>query len=189
MIYNLEYLDSMLIKETKVSQISDIIKNMLSNGYNANGLSNYLNKFMKENVITGKYEDDLDDLVAAMEGWCHSDYQLHPSNFENKNNKSYRNKLEPCNRCCSGDVSEFSGTVTCANCNHNEKYDEWQLRGWRDLTINFPTFGGTIHVYGKEIGRTMAKWDADKNICDNPKATHWLRVPDPTKQINMNNES
>lgn len=103
------------------------------------------------------------------------------------NEKSYINKLEPCNRCCSGNVEKEIDLVTCKECSHSEIYSEWQLRGWRNLNKNKPTFGGRIHVYGKEMGRGMANWDAKTKTCDNPKATHWLRVPDPTKQIDMDN--
>lgn len=99
--------------------------------------------------------------------------------------QSYNNKLEHCNRCCSGRVYCKDGIVICENCNHSEDFSEWQLRGWRDLSKNQPTFGGTIHVYGKAIGRQMAKWDNKTKTCDNSQATHWLRVPDPRKQINM----
>lgn len=104
------------------------------------------------------------------------------------NPKSYNEHLEPCNRCCSGSVKreKQSHKVICLDCSHNETYTEWQLRGWRDLTKHQPTFSGTIHVYGKGIGRIMARWDSLTKTCDNPEATHWLRVPDPTKQINMN---
>ncbi len=106
--------------------------------------------------------------------------------MQNKHNpQSYSKKLEPCNRCCSGKVNILDKIVSCENCNHSEIYEEWQLRGWRNLTKYEPTFGGIIHVYGKEIGRTMANWDSKTKTCDNPKATHWLRVPDPRKQINM----
>ena len=101
------------------------------------------------------------------------------------NEKSYNNKLEPCNRCCSGEVARIENKVLCSNCKHSESFEEWQLRGWRDIKKNPPHFGGTIHVYGKKIGRTMANWNSKTKTCDNKKATHWLRVPDPTKQINM----
>jgi len=99
--------------------------------------------------------------------------------------KSYLSFLEPCNRCCSGEVEENEGIVKCSNCNHSEYIEEWQLRGWRDITKNQPHFSGTILVYGVDIGRVMANWDAKNKVCDNAKATHWLRVPDPKKQINM----
>lgn len=94
--------------------------------------------------------------------------------------------LQPCNRCCSSDVylTEVDH-AKCNYCGHNEPLSDWQLIGWRDILINPPHFGGTIHVYGKEIGRTMAMWDSVTKTCDNQKATHWLRVPDPTKQIGM----
>lgn len=97
-------------------------------------------------------------------------------------------RIEPCNRCCSDDIVEISEGVKCNNCGHSESMKEWQLRGWRNILKNPPHFGGTIHVYGKEIGRKMANWDSKTQKCDNEKATHWLRVPDPTKQINMYEE-
>jgi len=31
----------------------------------------------------------------------------------------------------------------------------------------------------------MANWNSETETCDNDKATHWLRVPDPTKQIGL----
>jgi hypothetical protein len=101
------------------------------------------------------------------------------------NNKNEYKILEPCNRCCSDHVNCLDEQVTCVNCGHSEILSEWQLRGWRNILKNPPHFGGTIHVYGKEIGRTMANWDSKNKMCDNKKATHWLRVPDPTKQIDM----
>lgn len=98
--------------------------------------------------------------------------------------------LESCNRCCSksGLFNEDANTVTCSYCGFcgfTEPLDIWQIIGWRDINKYPPTFGGTIFVYGKSIGRTVAKWDSQHKICDNPGATHWLRTPDPTKQINM----
>lgn len=98
-------------------------------------------------------------------------------------------KLEPCNRCCSDspvlDNLEKINQVTCNYCGFTETLEIWQLRGWRSITKYPPTFGGTIFVYGKGIGRTVAKWDSTTKRCDNPLATHWLRTPDPTKQIGM----
>lgn len=97
-------------------------------------------------------------------------------------------KLENCNRCCSDEV-ELKGVdyVVCLNCKFTESFEVWQTRGWRSINRYPPTYKGVIFVYGKEIGRTIAQWDSDKKICDNPKATHWLRTPDPTKQIDMVN--
>lgn len=42
-----------------------------------------------------------------------------------------------------------------------------------------------MHVYGNNKERTMANFDSITKICDNNQATHWLRVPDPTKEIDM----
>lgn len=95
-------------------------------------------------------------------------------------------QLEPCNRCCSDNVELIiDDAVRCLNCEFSEPFEVWQLRGWRDLLKYPPTYGGTIFVYGKNIGRTVAKWDRESQRCDNPDATHWLRTPDPRKQINM----
>lgn len=91
----------------------------------------------------------------------------------------------PCNRCCTRYPLIVNDIVTCDHCGHSEPLSDWQLIGWRDILKHPPHFGGIIHVYGKEIGRTMANWDSLSKTCDNEKATHWLRVPDPTKQINM----
>lgn len=108
------------------------------------------------------------------------------SGFDSENR--YNNKLEACNRCCSGNVS-FSGEyVLCENCGLKEKYDNWQLIGWRNIKLNPPVFTGKIFIYGKEIGRGIANWNSVTQLCDNDKATHWLRVPEPTKQINFKKE-
>lgn len=93
--------------------------------------------------------------------------------------------LESCNRCCSKSGVFNDGIVTCSYCGFTEPLEIWQLIGWRSISKYPPTYGGTIFVYGKSIGRTIAKWDTQNKICDNPEATHWLRTPDPTKQINM----
>ena len=93
--------------------------------------------------------------------------------------------LEACNRCCSRDFKEEDGFVICNYCGQKETMSDWELIGWRDISVNKPFFSGRIHVYGKEIGRTMANWDAKTETCDNDKVSHWLRVPDPRKQIRM----
>ena len=93
--------------------------------------------------------------------------------------------LEACNRCCSRDLREEDEYIICNYCGQKELLSDWQLIGWRDILKNPPFFSGTIHVYGKEIGRMMANWDSETQVCDNNKVTHWLRVPDPTKQIGM----
>lgn len=95
--------------------------------------------------------------------------------------------IERCNRCCSDDVSLVGDdAVICNHCSFSESFQNWQLVGWRDLSKFPPTYGGTIFVYGKKIGRTVAHWDKETLTCDNPDATHWLRTPDPRKQIDMN---
>lgn len=101
--------------------------------------------------------------------------------------------LEPCNRCCS-DLGKIVNEesllpsnmiVQCEHCGFTENLEIWQLRGWRSISIYPPTFSGIIYVYGKGIGRTIAHWSSITQTCDQPAATHWLRTPDPTKQINM----
>jgi hypothetical protein len=95
-------------------------------------------------------------------------------------------KLENCGRCCTDDAThKADDTVTCNYCGFTEPLAIWQLRGWRSLSKYPPTYGGTIFVYGKTIGRKEAKWDVATQSCTLPEATHWLRTPDPTKQIGM----
>lgn len=95
-------------------------------------------------------------------------------------------QLEPCNRCCSSEAHLIDSIhVKCSYCLFTETFEIWQLRGWRSITKYPPTFSGTIFVYGKTIGRTIANWNSSTNTCDNPLVTHWLRTPDPTKQINL----
>ena len=98
--------------------------------------------------------------------------------------------LEPCNRCCSSSGKLIKNNnetyiVQCENCSFTEDLEVWQLRGWRSILKYPPTFSGVIFVYGKNIGRTIAQWSSITKTCNNAEATHWLRTPDPTKQINM----
>jgi hypothetical protein len=91
--------------------------------------------------------------------------------------------LEACNRCCSHKGQLQNDIVVCSHCGFSEPIEIWQILGWRLIVKYPPTHKGTIFVYGKNIGRTVAHWD--EFICDNTEATHWLRTPDPRKQINM----
>ena len=93
--------------------------------------------------------------------------------------------LESCNRCCSKVCVLTGENVKCSYCGFIESLEVWQLVGWRSIFKYPPTFSGTIFVYGKTIGRTVARWDSSNKMCDNNEVTHWLRTPDPTKQINM----
>lgn len=94
--------------------------------------------------------------------------------------------LEPCNRCCSSEVELIiDDSVKCLNCGMSELFEIWQLKGWRDILKYPPVHNGTIFIYGAEIGRTVAIWNKETQSCNNDKATHWLRTPDPRKQINM----
>ena len=102
------------------------------------------------------------------------------------NSNSMSTELEHCNRCCSDNVELApNDAVKCNHCGFSESFEIWQLRGWRNLKKYPPTYGGIIFVYGKLIGRTVARWNTDTQSCDNPDATHWLRTPDPRKQIGM----
>lgn len=99
-------------------------------------------------------------------------------------------RIERCNRCCSSDYKLLhNNTITCNNCGTTEPTEVWQLFGWRDIKKYPPVHSGTIFVYGKTIGRRSAIWDKVKQkIVHTPRAhefTHWLRTPDPTKQIGM----
>lgn len=95
-------------------------------------------------------------------------------------------KLENCGRCCASYLSHYDDdTVSCNLCGFTETFDIWQLRGWRSLSKYPPTYGGIIFVYGKSIGRREAIWDTETHSCNLSEATHWLRTPDPTKQIGM----
>lgn len=99
-------------------------------------------------------------------------------------------RIERCNRCCS-DEHEFlpDDKIGCKKCGTTEPFEVWQLFGWRDIKKYPPVHSGTIFVYGQKVGRIAAKWDKEAKtiICDgNPDdITHWLRTPDPRKQINM----
>lgn len=95
-------------------------------------------------------------------------------------------RLEPCNRCCL-DTGRFVSIelVECSYCGFSEPLEVWQLRGWRSIKKYPPSYAGTIFVYGAEIGRKEATWNSETQSCSLEKATHWLRTPDPRKQINM----
>lgn len=97
--------------------------------------------------------------------------------------------FERCNRCCSleGEPVQIEGKsmVRCGYCGFTQPEEIWQLYGWRSITKYPPEFGGKVYVWGKPIGRKEALWSVADQRCDEPLATHWLRVPDPTKQIHM----
>lgn len=94
-------------------------------------------------------------------------------------------KKENCNRCCSQKSIKIKDKIKCKNCGFIESIEIWQLKGWRSIEKYPPIYSGTIFVYGKEIGRKEANWDAETNICSLKDATHWLRTPDPKVQVGM----
>lgn len=106
---------------------------------------------------------------------------------ENKSGYNLTSHLEPCNRCCSDGAILLGENkiVQCQYCGFTENIEIWQLRGWRSIIKYPPTYSGIIFVYGKEIGRTIANWNSETKKCDKDNVTHWLRTPDPRKQINM----
>lgn len=58
------------------------IKERRLNGESAHAIQIELYNFMKDNEVSIEYEDYLDDLISALEGWCDKSYVLHPSQFK-----------------------------------------------------------------------------------------------------------
>lgn len=61
--------------------LAESLKEMLDAGENPDVLTKTIEQFNRDNNVSKAYEDDLDDLIAAMAGHCSSDYLLHPSNI------------------------------------------------------------------------------------------------------------
>lgn len=94
-------------------------------------------------------------------------------------------KIENCNRCCSSEHNILLDNVICKNCGFEDSFEIWQLKGWRSINKYPPTYSGTIFIYGKSIGRKEALWDSNIKECSIKDATHWLRTPDPSVQIDF----
>lgn len=74
-------LKKLLLDEPDTVVLSKFLKSMLELGDSENKIINIIDSFMESNDISEEYDDELDDLIAAMEGHCSKDYILHPSNF------------------------------------------------------------------------------------------------------------
>ncbi|EGU59893.1 hypothetical protein VINI7043_05571 [Vibrio nigripulchritudo ATCC 27043] len=81
---NLNSLVSLLQSQPELPVITTALVGMLNNGYKQNSLSATIRSFTRSKDLPEEYEDDLDDLIAAMGGWCDKDFALHPSHFEKK---------------------------------------------------------------------------------------------------------
>jgi len=47
---------------------------------------------------------------------------------------------EACNRCCSRDFKEIGEYVVCNYCGQKETISDWELIGWRNISVNKPFF-------------------------------------------------
>jgi len=75
-------LNTLLCKNTNSITLSKEIYQLMKAGLSAEDTMKIISTFCKTNNPTNSYEDDLDDIVAAISGHCHSSYILHPSNFQ-----------------------------------------------------------------------------------------------------------
>lgn len=75
-----------LLQERKQVELVDCIFLNLKENQNHFDIKNIILEFKKDldNSIEldVEYDDYLDDIIAAMEGWCSNDFKLHPKNFK-----------------------------------------------------------------------------------------------------------
>ncbi|HGZ6767504.1 hypothetical protein [Vibrio aestuarianus] len=81
MTYNINSLATLLNAQPELPILVSALSGMLEAGYRHNSLSATIRAFCRSKNLPEDYEDTLDDLVAAMEGWCDKDYILHPSHY------------------------------------------------------------------------------------------------------------
>lgn len=81
MIYNISNLLNLLHSRPELSAIATSLSVLLRSGYKPSSLCASIEAFSGSEDLPEEYEDDLDDLIAAMQGYCDRDYILHPSHY------------------------------------------------------------------------------------------------------------
>ncbi len=81
MTYNYRDLGLAMRDHRPLPEVAKLIASMLKDGFKADAVIGYIFSVMDENVLEHDYELAIEDLVEAMEGNCHRNYLLHPSQF------------------------------------------------------------------------------------------------------------
>ncbi|EJL6437926.1 hypothetical protein QPB19_000136 [Vibrio cholerae] len=93
MTTNLNDLVELMRSQYELPKIASVVAEMLSSGYSSNEIADRIEFFCETHEISENYEDGLDDIIAAMEGWCDKDYFLHPSHYRRSCAKDYSHSL------------------------------------------------------------------------------------------------
>ncbi|MGK0273021.1 MAG: hypothetical protein ACI88H_003698 [Cocleimonas sp.] len=83
MTYNITNLLNLLSSHSELPVITTALSMLLKSGYKPSSLCASIESFYNIETLPEEYEDDLDDLIAAMQGHCDRDYILHPSHYAN----------------------------------------------------------------------------------------------------------
>ncbi|EGR2854221.1 hypothetical protein DLH87_21205 [Vibrio parahaemolyticus] len=86
MTYKLNDLSTVLDSKPKLAVLANLLASMLRDGYKQSVLIELIYNYSDTHELDSEYEDMLDDIIAAMEGHCHSSYLLHPSKYSSNLN-------------------------------------------------------------------------------------------------------
>lgn len=67
----------------RVSDIAKSLNQLRKNGSSIDNLQERLEVFKENNALSERRLDDLDDLIAALNGFCDKEYFLHPTHYKN----------------------------------------------------------------------------------------------------------
>ncbi|MDS1821536.1 hypothetical protein QX249_12760 [Vibrio parahaemolyticus] len=75
-------LRELIASKAPMIAVASAIKSLIESGLPKSDVINFLSVACESLGNDEEYEDLLTDLAAAMEGWCSSDYMLHPSQLK-----------------------------------------------------------------------------------------------------------
>ncbi|ELP5901935.1 hypothetical protein QTV49_003936 [Vibrio vulnificus] len=75
-------LRELIASKASMIEVASTIKSLIENGLPKSDVINFLSVVCNSLGDDKEYEDLLTDLVTAMEGWCSSEYMLHPSQLK-----------------------------------------------------------------------------------------------------------
>lgn len=70
------------LEEQNRAQIISFVKEMRQNGCAIHQIQDIIDNYREMNEISDCFDDFLDDICSALEGWCSTEYVLHPSQFK-----------------------------------------------------------------------------------------------------------
>lgn len=70
------------LEEQNRAQIVSFVEEMRQNGCAVHQIQDIIDNYREMNEISDCFDDFLDDIFSALEGWCSTEYVLHPSQFK-----------------------------------------------------------------------------------------------------------